>query len=169
MLIIRHQTLKSSFLIWSLCMSNYFLSLFFFFPSKDYLFLLPVGNNLLRVLCSSAYWATRGRASSSTSLPGLSVKYSPQYFPKMQKHNLILVTAKKMKCRIYIKLSKYVLSQFSVTPSRPTFTLSFNNFSMKNIAANRANSIVPINQMAIFIMCVTIAPTACDILSLLFS
>lgn len=70
---------------------------------------------------------------------------NPQYFPKKQKHN-ILVTAKKMKRRIYIKLSKCILFQLSVTPSRPAFTFSFNNFSMKNIAANHVESILSFNQ-----------------------
>lgn len=40
---------------------------------------------------------------------------------------------------------------------------------MKTIAANPVDSVLSINQMVIFIMFVTIAPTACDPLLLLFS
>lgn len=78
----------------------------------------------------------------------------PQYFPKRQKQNLILVIAKKWNA----EFSKYVLSPLSVTPSKPTFTFFLSIVSLwKNITTDQVESILPINQMAIFVF-VTIAP-----------
>lgn len=94
--------------------------------------------------------------SSSTSGSGVTSTDNnlPQYFPKRQKQNLILVIAKKWNA----EFSKYVLSPLSVTPSKPTFTFFLSIVSLwKNITTDQVESILPINQMAIFVF-VTIAP-----------
>lgn len=66
-----------------------------------------------------------------------------------------------MECRIYIEVLKYVLSPLSVTPSRPTFTFIPSVISLCKGAANHGWSILSVNQMVIFLMFVTIAPSAC--------
>lgn len=121
--------------------------------------------------------ATRGRPPPTAASTACQVRNnsSPQYFPQRQKHNLIPVTAqkerkrKKMECRIYIEFLKYVLSPLSVTPSRPTFTFIPSIISLCKRAVNHGWSILSINQMVIFLMFVTIAPTACAPLLPLFS
>lgn len=126
--------------------------------------------NVLSDTLQACRVATRGRPPPIAASTACQVRNnsSPQYFPQRQKHNLIPVTAqkerkrkKKMECRIYIEVLKYVLSPLSVTPSRPTFTFIPSIISLCKGAANHGWSILSVNQMVIFLMFVTIAPSAC--------
>lgn len=114
----------------------------------------------------------QGAPSSTTSSPGLSPSPASAHgvFPRGGNITLSLSQLKNERRNLH-RILKICFISIVSNPQQidSYFFLSFSNLSMKKTAANPVESLSSINQVAVFIMLVTVAPVACGTGSFCFA